>query len=100
MVHARAKGSFIGTGVDKILIQFKYLFNTSDPGVEIVVYLSDRPWLYDPDDPLRARHCLEVARIPCMQSIVLKLPVSQIRLSTGPAQQAADASQFLKRSSA
>ncbi len=64
MVQARAKAPFIGTGLDKVLIQLKYLFNTSDPGVELVVYLSDTPLLYDPDDPLHALHSLEVARIP------------------------------------
>ncbi|MHC4324635.1 MAG: hypothetical protein ACYSUX_10220, partial [Planctomycetota bacterium] len=63
IVQARAKGVFIKTAVDKILIKFRYLFLTSTPGVEIVVYLSDSPELLDPDDPLYPQHYLEVARI-------------------------------------
>jgi hypothetical protein len=62
-IHARAKGSFIKTNSDEILIHFKYLFNTSDPGVELVVYLSDSPELLAHDDPRRQEHYLEVARL-------------------------------------
>jgi hypothetical protein len=64
IVNARAKCSFIGTSVNELLIHFEYMFRTSNPNVELVVYLSDKPKLYDPDDPLRALHSLEVARIP------------------------------------
>ncbi len=64
IVHARAKGIFIKTAADKIMIRFKYLFLTSDPGVEIVVYLSDSPELLPPDDPLYQQHYIECARIP------------------------------------
>ncbi|MHC4749473.1 MAG: InlB B-repeat-containing protein [Planctomycetota bacterium] len=64
MVHARAKCSFIGTGVNEVLLYFEYMFRTSKPGVELVVYLSDSPLLFGPDDPLRELHCIEVARIP------------------------------------
>jgi hypothetical protein len=63
IVHARAKGIFIKTDVDRIKIKFKYLFLTSKPGVEIVVYLSDWPELLAPDDPLRQQHYIECARI-------------------------------------
>jgi len=63
IVQARAKGIFIKTDADKILIRFKYLFLTSEPGVEIVVYLSDSPELLAPDDPLRQQHYIECARI-------------------------------------
>ena len=63
IVHARAKGIFIKTAVDKIMIKFKYLFLTSKPGVEIVVYLSDSPELMATDDPLRQQHYIECARI-------------------------------------
>ena len=56
IVHARAKGIFIKTDVDRIKIKFKYLFLTSKPGVEIIVYLSDWPELLAPDDPLRQQH--------------------------------------------
>ena len=64
MVNARAKGFFAKTTEDEILIRFKYLFETSEPGVELVVYLSDVPYLLDPYDPLREEHYLEVARLP------------------------------------
>jgi len=63
MVHARAKGSFIKTDADEILIRFKYLFNTSDPRVELVIYLSDSPELLAHDDPQRQEHYFEVARL-------------------------------------
>jgi hypothetical protein len=63
IVQARAKGVFIKTDVDRIMIKFKYLFLTSRPGVEIVVYLSDSPELLAPDDPSRQQHYLECARI-------------------------------------
>jgi hypothetical protein len=63
LVNARAKGVFVKTNADKILVRFKYLFLTSEPGVEIVVYLSDSPELLAPDDPLRQQHYIECARI-------------------------------------
>jgi hypothetical protein len=63
IIHARAKGSFIKTNSDEILIRFKYLFNTSDPRVELVIYLSDSPELMAHDDPRRDEHYLEVARL-------------------------------------
>ncbi len=63
MVNARAKGIFIKTDADKLLIRFSYLFLTSEPGVELVVYLSDWPELLAPDDPLRQEHSIEVARL-------------------------------------
>ncbi|MHC4536846.1 MAG: InlB B-repeat-containing protein, partial [Planctomycetota bacterium] len=63
IIHARAKGSFIKTNSDEILIRFKYLFNTSDPSVELVIYLSDSPELMAHDNPLRNEHYLEVARL-------------------------------------
>jgi hypothetical protein len=64
MVHARAKGIFLKTDADEILVRFKYLFTTSEPGVELVVYLSDSPELLAPDDPERPQHYLEVAHVP------------------------------------
>jgi hypothetical protein len=63
MVNARAKGIFIKTDADKLLIRFSYLFLTSEPGVEIVVYLSDSSELLAPDDPLRQQHYIEIARL-------------------------------------
>jgi len=64
IIGARVKGIFARTGADRILIRFKYLFATSEPGVELRVYLSDVPELLAPDDPLRGQHYLEVARVP------------------------------------
>jgi len=61
LVNARAKGIFIKTDADKILIRFKYLFLTSEPGVELVVYVSDLPELLAPDDPLRQEGCTAFA---------------------------------------
>ncbi|MFH1717286.1 MAG: hypothetical protein ABIF19_08050 [Planctomycetota bacterium] len=63
IVHARAKGIFLTTAADEILIRFNYLFKTSLPGVELAVYLSDWPELIAQDDPKRAAHYLEVARL-------------------------------------
>ncbi|MHC4425786.1 MAG: InlB B-repeat-containing protein, partial [Planctomycetota bacterium] len=63
IVHARAKGSFIKADADEILIWFKYLFRTSEPGVELVVYVSDSPELLAWDHPEREQHYIEVARI-------------------------------------
>jgi hypothetical protein len=64
IVHARAKGIFIKTTSDKIMIRFRYLFLTSDPGVKIVVYLSDWPELLSPEDPLYEQHYIKCAEIP------------------------------------
>ncbi len=64
IVHARVKGVFIKIGADTILVRFKYLFATSGPGFELVVYLSDSPELLAPDDPRRQQHYLEAARVP------------------------------------
>lgn len=61
IINARAKGSFIKTDVDEILIRFKYLFNTSGPDVGLVIYLSDMPYLPAPDDPQLEEHRLQVA---------------------------------------
>jgi uncharacterized repeat protein (TIGR02543 family) len=60
-VNARAKGTFIKTGADEVLIRFKYLFTTSN--VELVVYLSDSPLLMAHGDPLREQHYIEAARL-------------------------------------
>ena len=60
-VNARAKGVFVRTGANEVLIHFKYLFMTSS--VELVVYVSDSPLLLAPDDPQRDEHYIEVARL-------------------------------------
>jgi len=61
MVNARAKGTFSKTDADEVLISFKYLFATST--AELLVCVSDSPLLLAPDDPLRAQHYIEVARL-------------------------------------
>jgi len=63
MMDARAKGSFTWTDADEVYVQFKYMFNTTDPTVELRIYISDLPGLLNPDDPRWARHCIEVARL-------------------------------------
>ncbi|MHC4143322.1 MAG: InlB B-repeat-containing protein, partial [Planctomycetota bacterium] len=60
-VNARAKGMFIGTGADEVLIRFKYLFTTSD--TMLVIYLSDSPELLTKDDPLWEQHYRKVAEL-------------------------------------
>jgi len=63
VINARAKGLFAKASEDEILILFEYLFGTSDPNVELVIYLSDVPELLDHNDPCRAEHYIEVARL-------------------------------------
>lgn len=63
VVNARAKGLFAKASEDQILIFFEYLFETSDPGTELVVYLSDTPGLLEHSDARRAEHYMEVARL-------------------------------------
>jgi parallel beta-helix repeat protein/predicted outer membrane repeat protein len=64
IIKSRTKALFAKCTEEKILIRFKYLFNTAEPGTELVVYLSDVPELLDPNDPMRDYHYIEVARIP------------------------------------
>jgi len=70
IISARAKALFAKCTEEKILIRFKYLFNTApaeggfDLGTELVVYLSDVPELLDPNDPMRDYHYIEVGHIP------------------------------------
>ena len=61
MVNARAKGTFSKTDADEVLISFKYLFASS--AAELLICVSDSPLLLAPDDPLRAQHYIEVARL-------------------------------------
>ncbi|MHC4602654.1 MAG: hypothetical protein ACYS6W_04910 [Planctomycetota bacterium] len=63
VINARAKGLFAKASEDEIVILFEYLFGTSDPNTELVVYLSDVPELLDHDDPDRFDHYVEVARL-------------------------------------
>jgi predicted outer membrane repeat protein len=60
VIHARAKGLFAKSNEDQILVMFQYLFDTDEPGTELVVYLSDVPELQAPRDP---SHHIEVGRI-------------------------------------
>ncbi len=63
LFNARAKGLFSKSSEKRILIWFEYLFETSDPDVELVIYLTDVPELLAHGDPGRAEHYLEVARL-------------------------------------
>jgi hypothetical protein len=63
VINARAKGLFAKASEDEVVILFDYLFDTSDPNTELVVYLSDVPELLEPNDPQRAAHYIEVARL-------------------------------------
>ena len=64
VVNARAKGLFAKSNEDEILIQFEYLFGTFEPGLELVIYLTDVPELLEHYDPNRQDHYIEVARLP------------------------------------
>jgi len=64
VVNARAKGLFSKSNEEEILIQFEYLFGSSDPGLELVIYLTDVPELLEHYDPDRQDHYIEVARLP------------------------------------
>ncbi len=64
IISTRAKALFAKCTEEKITIRFEYLFNTFEPGAELVVYLSDVPDLLAYDDPMRDYHYIEVARIP------------------------------------
>jgi hypothetical protein len=62
-VHAVAKGLFAKSDEDKITVAFEYLFDTTDPTVELAIYLSDVPELLDGENPLRERHYVQVGRL-------------------------------------
>ncbi len=63
VINARAKGLFAKSDEDQILVLFEYLFETSNPGTELVISLSDEPELLDSSNPAYAEHYLEVARL-------------------------------------
>jgi hypothetical protein len=63
VVNARAQGVFAKASEHTILVLFEYLFETADPKVELVIYLTDAARLVDPCDPARADHYIEVARL-------------------------------------
>ena len=64
VINARAKGLFAKSNEEEILIQFEYLFGSSDSGLELVIYLTDVPELLEHYDPNRQDHYIEVARLP------------------------------------
>jgi hypothetical protein len=64
IINTRAKSLFAACTEEEITIRFKYLFTTSEPGTELVVYLTDVPELLPYNDPMRNYHYIEVARIP------------------------------------
>lgn len=61
--NARAKGLFSKSNEEEILIWFEYMFETSSPDTELVIYLTDVPELLDHDDPSRSASYIEVARL-------------------------------------
>jgi hypothetical protein len=63
-IHARAKGFFAKTAENEVLIRFEYLFENDNPHTELVVYLSDMPYLMEPNDPLRPIHYRKIGSIP------------------------------------
>jgi hypothetical protein len=58
-INARAKAQFAACYEDRIRIRFNYLFDTTDTGTYLNVYLSDVPDLLDPTDP----HYLYVGQV-------------------------------------
>jgi hypothetical protein len=68
IINARTKALFAACTEEEITIRFKYLFTTAEPGVELVVYLTDVPELLPYNDPMRDYHYIEVARIPAPPS--------------------------------
>jgi len=63
VINARAKGLFAKSDEDQILVLFEYLFETSEPGTELVIYLSDVSELLDSSDLFYKDHYLEVGRL-------------------------------------
>jgi uncharacterized delta-60 repeat protein len=62
-INARAKAQFAECYEDRIRIRFNYLFDTTDTGTYLNVYLSDVPELLDSDDPSRGQHYLYVGQV-------------------------------------
>ena len=62
-VNARAKVLFSESSEDEILITFEFLFETSNPDVELLIHFSDVPEFLDPNDPCHADHYLEAGRL-------------------------------------
>jgi hypothetical protein len=63
-INARAQGLFARSSEKEVLIRFEYLFETSDPDAQLLVYLTDVPELLGKDDAARANHYVQVARVP------------------------------------
>jgi hypothetical protein len=70
-VNARAKGMFIGTGADEVLIRFKYLFTTSD--TVLVIYLSDSPELLTKDDFGVFQKIVWTGHLDCSEGLYIEL---------------------------
>ncbi|GAJ07971.1 unnamed protein product, partial [marine sediment metagenome] len=60
IIYARAKTLFAKCSEDSVIVQFKYLFETDNPDVQLHVYISDVPELLDRDDPDWDNHYVEV----------------------------------------
>jgi hypothetical protein len=63
VVNARAKALFAKASEDRILIHFEYLFESDDPSVQLVIYLSDHATIMNHSNPSFTNHYLEVARL-------------------------------------
>jgi len=63
VINARAKALFAKASEDRILIHFEYLFETDDPSVQLVIYLSDKPEIMDHGDSDFYEHYIEVYRL-------------------------------------
>jgi hypothetical protein len=63
VVNARAKALFAKASEDRILIHFEYLLETSDPSVQLVIYLSDHATLMNHSNPAFNNHYVEVDRL-------------------------------------
>ena len=62
-INARAKAQFAECYEDRIRIRFNYLFDTTDTGTYLNVYLSDVSELLDSNDPSREQHYLYVGQV-------------------------------------
>ena len=63
VIYAQAKVRFARCAEDRVLVKFKYLFETTGPNPELVVSLSDVPEMLEAGDPNRALHYKEVGRL-------------------------------------
>ncbi len=65
VIHARAKGLFARVIEPEVLIQFEYVFESSDPGIELDIFLSDCPEMLAEGHP---------GRVSCYRKVGTLLP--------------------------